>query len=152
MKKNQYDITIDDINPEQIKPILHAGISDFNYQFFGSYELKKFAIYIKNETYDVIAGLYGFILQKHHCMRIEYFWVQKNHRNNGLGTRLIQQLEQYAHNNKCKCIQLSTMEFQGAYFYQKMGYRLIARVPKWFCDRDEFFFSKELPTTTIEIA
>lgn len=148
MNNTQYDITIDDSNPELIKPVLHAGIRDFNYPFFGNYELKKFAIYVKNETHDVIAGLYGFILQKHNAMRIEYFWVQKNHRNHGLGTRIIQQLEEYALNNHCKCIQLCTMEFQGAYFYKKMGYRLIGRIPKWFCDRDELFFIKELPTTT----
>ena len=109
------------------------------------YDLKKFSIYIKNETHAVIAGVYGFILQKHNTLRLEYFWVEKNHRNRGMGTLLIQKLEEYALNNNCKCIQLSTMEFQGTNFYKKMGYRLIGTIPKWFCDRDELFFIKELP-------
>jgi len=140
-------MTVDIINepsPEQIKPLLQAGMRAFNYPFLGDYELKRFAMTIKNEAHDLIAGVYGFVLEKHNTLRIEYLWVDEHHRHRGLGSKLIQEVEKYAQTNHCKRIQLSTMAFQGTDFYIKMGYRLIGKIPKWFCDWDELFFVKEL--------
>lgn len=64
-----YEFIIDDSNPEPIKLALHDVIRDFNFQFFGVYDLKKFAIYLKNEQNNLISGIYGFLLKKHQTMR-----------------------------------------------------------------------------------
>jgi GNAT superfamily N-acetyltransferase len=138
----KYKIIIDDVKPDNIKPILQEGLRNFNFPFFGPYELQKVAIYINNSVSEVIAGVYGFIMQKHKTMRLELVWVHEDYRNCGIGTKLFKKIEEYALSKKCEFIQVSTMEFQGNGFYQKMGYCLIATVPKWFCDRDELFFIK----------
>ena len=75
-------------------------------------------------------------------MRLEFVWVKENLRNQGLGTQLFKCIDEYAKINKCKYIQASTMDFQGPSFYEKMGYKSVGTIPKWFCGRDEIFFLK----------
>jgi len=92
----------------------------------------------------MIAAVYGFILEKYSTLRIEFFWVKEESRGCGLGKELLTQLSEYAISHHCKKIQVSTMEFQGPTFYEKMGFERIGLIPKWFCDKDEIFLQKKL--------
>ena len=138
------DIIFDEEQPDEIKAILQKGLRDYNHPFLGAYELKRFAAYIKNQTSDVIAGVYGFTIEKHRSLRLEFVWVREDYRGIGLGTQLFSYIDEYAISKKCCFIQVSTFEFQGKGFYKKMGYQEIGTIPKWFCGKDEIFFLKEL--------
>ncbi len=138
------EIVVDEITPDRIKDLFQNEFRHYNYNFFGSYELKKFAMYINNDLSELIAGVYGFVLEKYSTMRIEFFWVKEEFRRKGFGRQLQTQLEEYAASHKCTQIQVSTMEFQGPSFYKKMGYESIGIIPKWFCDKDEIFFVKKI--------
>ncbi len=137
-------IIIDGINPEKIRETLHEEIKSFNYPRLGSYELKRFAIYMQDNAKNTIAGLYGFIIDNHKTIRVELVWVKDEFRNQGLGTQLFNELERYAMTHECKVIQASTMEFQAPIFYEKIGFKLLGKIPKWFCDKDMLCFIKEL--------
>jgi GNAT superfamily N-acetyltransferase len=131
-------------NLDAIKEALKQGLRDYNYNFFGSYELNHFAITIRNELEEVIAGVQGFIVAKHRAMRLELVWVKEEYRKKGLGAKLFKAVDNYACAKDCKYIQVSTMDFQGQGFYEKVGYKCIGRIPKWFCDRDEIYLLREL--------
>lgn len=140
-------IIVDELNPDKIKEILQKALREYNHDFLGQYKLKPFSIYMKDDLSEIIAGISGFVLSKHSVIRLEYVWVREDFRNKGVGTKLFQRLDGYAAMNQCKRIQVSTMEFQGPSFYEKMGYKRIGTIPKWFCDRDEIFYMKEVPLT-----
>ncbi len=136
---------IEEENPDKIKDILHQGIKSYNYQTFGQYDLKRFAIYMENDDAEIIAGVYGFKLAKHHTLRMEFVWVKESLRQQGLGTALLKRAEEYAMQQQCRVIQAMTLDFQAPQFYEKSGYTLLGTVPKWFCEHDAVFFSKTLP-------
>jgi len=138
------NIIVDEKNPEKIKQVLRNGIKHYNYPFFGEYELKPFSMHIENQECDIIAGLSGFILEKHKTVRVEFVWVREDSRHQGLGAALLKRLDEYAISHNCYCIQASTMDFQGPKFYLKMGFQLLGTIPKWFCGHDEAFFEKIL--------
>ncbi|AIK96635.1 GNAT family N-acetyltransferase [Candidatus Odyssella acanthamoebae] len=138
------DIILDEEPPNEIKAILQRGLRDYNHPFLGTYELKRFAVYIKNQTSEVIAGIYGFTIAKHKTLRLEFVWVHEDYRGLGLGAQLLSYIDKYAVSKGCCFIQVSTFEFQGKGFYKKMGYQEIGTIPKWFCDKDEIFFLKKL--------
>lgn len=137
------DISIDEIEPDKIRNMLSAKIKTFNYPFLGTYDLKRFAFY-KESDGQIIAALSGFFIPQHRTMRIEYVWVCEIFRYQGIGTALFKRLEDFAIEKECYCIQLSTMDFQGHSFYQKLGYEVVGTLSKWFCNCDEIFFSKKL--------
>lgn len=143
-KIQRYEIIVDEVNFDAIKPVLQEGLKNFNFSFFGCYELQRVAFYTKNAMSEVIGGVCGFIIQEYKTLRLEFVWVKEENRYYGIGTCLFKRLEEYALSKNCNIIQVSTMEFQGTVFYQKMGYELIATIPKWFCDRDELFIIKKL--------
>jgi hypothetical protein len=62
---------LDDTNPEKIKTVLQQGLREYNRDFFGDYQLKRFATYSENASKEIIAGVYGFILPEHNTMRLE---------------------------------------------------------------------------------
>jgi ribosomal protein S18 acetylase RimI-like enzyme len=138
-------IILDEDNPEVIKTILIEGLREYNQHFFGQYEKKDFAIYIQDEKATIIAGICGFIIEKHQTMRLEFVWVHKEHRKKGIGSKMLFYIEKYATLKQCKFLQVSTLEFQAVGFYQKMGYTQIGIIPQWFCAKDEVFFLKQLP-------
>lgn len=138
------DIILDEEQPDEIKAILQKGLREYNRPFLGVYELKRFAVYIKNQTSDVIAGIYGFTIEKHKTLRLEFVWVREDYRGIGLGTQLFNYIDKYAISKGCCFIQVSTFEFQGKEFYKKIGYQEIGSIPKWFCGKDEIFFLKKL--------
>lgn len=135
---------IDESDSNTIKDTLRGKIRDYNRAHFGDYHLQPFSIRKSKDDNTLIAGVHGFILEKHQTMRLEFVWVSEQHRNQGLGTALLQAVEQYALQKHCKCIQASTMAFQGPAFYQKMGYQQVGAAPAWFCGQDELFFVKML--------
>lgn len=135
---------IDETPTEQIKTKLHNAIRDYNRAHLGQYQLNYFSIYKNDDQQNLIAGIYGFIQSPHQVLRLEYVWVHEAHRKNGLGTSLLQEVENYAKQHHCKRIQLRTFPFQAPEFYSNLGYHQIGSTPNWFCNQDELYFEKTL--------
>lgn len=90
-----------------------------------------YTIFLVSDTGEVIAGLFGHISildGKAYC-DLSALWVDEKHRQHGLGTRLMNELIQYAQNKKCQLIQLDTFEWQARGFYEKLGFETVATVP-----------------------
>jgi ribosomal protein S18 acetylase RimI-like enzyme len=137
-------IILEENNPDIIKQKLQLELRDYNHPFLGDYQRKNFALSIEDIQKNVIAGIYGFIITPHAVMRVEFAWVHEQHRRQGVGSDLFRYLEGYAYSKQCKKIQVSTGNWQGKTFYQKLGYKIMGVIPQWFCNQDEIFFCKEL--------
>lgn len=129
---------------EPLKTFLQSNLRDYNRAFFGAYTLSPFSLSFETDNHTVIAGVSGFFIQKHQLLRIEFFWVDENHRQQGLGRALMSSLESFALESNCPTLQVSTMAFQGVGFYEKMGFQRIGIIPQWFCGVDEYYYLKQL--------
>ena len=78
---------------------------------------------IMDENNNIIAGC----LAKMYCWRVIYIdilWVDENYRKQGLGTKLLKEIERVAEEEKCTLIHLDTFDFQAKEFYLRHGYEV----------------------------
>jgi ribosomal protein S18 acetylase RimI-like enzyme len=137
-------IIIEEHDLDDIRTKLQNELREYNRPFLGQYERSNFAAYIKDDNQNIIAAMCGFIIMPHKTARLEHVWVAEKYRGQGIGSVMLDRVEQYAISKSCDVIQAATGEWHAPHFYQKRGYKEIARVPKWFCGKDEIYFCKEL--------
>ncbi|WP_419419925.1 GNAT family N-acetyltransferase [Legionella sp. D16C41] len=107
-----------------------TSLRKFNESQIGPFAFKPFTIYLTNDQNDIIAGIKGEIFEKV-CM-VQMAWVQELERKKGLGRKLFMKLEEVARTYHCEFIQLDTAEFQAKPFYEKLGFVVVATLPKNF--------------------
>lgn len=105
--------------------ILEDKFDKFNLEqlsFVGDMEIKKNYL-IKNKTGDIVAGIRGcFYLEE--CLFISMLFIDENNRKQGLGSILLQTIEEQARSMKIRLIHLDTFDFQAKDFYRKHGYEV----------------------------
>lgn len=78
---------------------------------------------VVDENNIIIAGC----IAKMYCWNIVYvdiLWVDEQYRKHGLGTKLLNEIEKIAIEEKCNLIHLDTFDFQAKDFYIKQGYEI----------------------------
>ena len=98
---------------------------------------------IVDEHGSIIAGC----IAKMYCWNVIYIdilWVDEKYRKSGLGTRLLNEIEAVALEEKCSLIHLDTFDFQAKDFYIKNGYEIFGMLedcPKEHC---RYYLKKKL--------
>jgi GNAT superfamily N-acetyltransferase len=101
---------------------LDDRIYEFNSAKTGKDDGQLFAIFIRNEQQEIVAGLSGWTWAQ--ACEIQNLWVDSAWRGQGYGRDLLQSAEAEARARGCKIILLSSYSFQAPGFYQKYGYQL----------------------------
>ncbi|BBK76943.1 MULTISPECIES: GNAT family N-acetyltransferase [Clostridium] len=77
----------------------------------------------------VIVGTYGDIIAGinskmycWNCLYIDVLWVKEEYRKEGLGSKILNEIEKVAKDKGCYLIHLDTFDFQAKDFYIKHGY------------------------------
>lgn len=92
--------------------------------------------FFQNEVKEIIGAGGIHVLQD---TKGGYFlgWlaVHKDYRKNGLGKRLVEQVEKYARLIGGRFITIDTgLDNSANFFYQKIGYKKVAEIPEYFED------------------
>lgn len=88
-----------------------------------------------NENGEIIAGC----VARMYCWNVLYIdilWVDENYRNQGLGSKLLEYVEETAKEKGCYLIHLDTFDFQAKDFYIEHGYEIFGTLkdcPKGHC-------------------
>ncbi len=93
---------------------------------------QPYTIFVTSNKDKIIAGAIGHILGYKHIgksCKVSTVWVDENHRNKGLGKKIMDEVSTYATNKKCKNIHLETYEWQAKPFYEKCGFKMVAVAP-----------------------
>ncbi|APF22715.1 GNAT family N-acetyltransferase [Clostridium butyricum] len=74
------------------------------------------------DTYgDIIAGI-NSKMYCWNCVYIDVLWVKEEYRKEGLGSKILNEIEKVAKDKGCYLIHLDTFDFQAKDFYIKHGY------------------------------
>lgn len=74
------------------------------------------------DTYgDIIAGI-NSKMYCWNCLYIDILWVKEEYRKEGLGSKILNEIEKVAKDKGCYLIHLDTFDFQAKDFYIKHGY------------------------------
>jgi ribosomal protein S18 acetylase RimI-like enzyme len=83
---------------------------------------------LKDIDGNVIGGINCILFYCWNTMYIDMLWVSENHRKNGHGSKLLNEVERIAREQKCTLINLETMDFQAKDFYKKNGYEVFGEL------------------------
>ncbi|WP_394902995.1 GNAT family N-acetyltransferase [Clostridium butyricum] len=76
------------------------------------------------DTYgDIIVGI-NSKMYCWNCLYIDVLWVKEEYRKEGLGSKILNEIEKVAKDKGCYLIHLDTFDFQAKDFYIKHGYDL----------------------------
>ena len=96
---------------------------------------------IENENGEIIAG----ILSKMYCwncLYIDALWVKEEYRNEKLGYKLLNEVEEIAKEKGCRLIHLDTFDFQAKDFYIKYGYEIFGILDECPHEHSRYFMKK----------
>ena len=90
----------------------------------------------------VIGGILGGIYWG--WMYVDILWVHENHRNKGIGSKLLQEAEIEAIQRGCHHVHVDTMSWQAPEFYKKHGYEVVGILPDIPRGNQKYLFMKSL--------
>ena len=98
---------------------------------------------IVDEKNNIIAGC----IAKMYCWNVIYIdilWVDKKYRRQRLGTKLLNEVEKIALEEKCSLIHLDTFDFQAKDFYIKQGYEVFGVLEDCPQNHCRYYLKKKL--------
>lgn len=123
------DIAIKFDNSAAGQKFLDKGLTEYNSKHSQYFSLHKFGrrtrkigfyAYERNKR---IGGCCGRLIMQN-WIWVDLFYINEEYRKSGIGTKLMQQVEKYAVENKITGIATDTWDFQAKGFYEKLGFHL----------------------------
>lgn len=121
-----YPIQVEDHpNPADIE-FLEARIIEHNYAAVGRDDGRGLATFIRNDQGRIIAGVTGYTWAD--MAEIEFLWVDPAVRGQGLGSQVLEAVENEARARGCALIIAGTYSFQALDFYRQHGYEVAGQI------------------------
>lgn len=135
------EISVVTPTPDEIH-YLEDRLYDFNSAKTGITDGEWLALFVKDETGRIVAGISGDAWGG--CLEIRQLWVEEPLRSRGLGTKLLEAAEQEGRRRGCKQIVLMTFSFQAPTFYAKRGFDVVATLDDYPCGHRNLLLRKLL--------
>jgi GNAT superfamily N-acetyltransferase len=143
MSEHTFDVVVDP--SDELVDEIKAGIVAYNDPIVGPSGYQKFAVTVKQDD-KLIAGAWAEIYFG--WLFISHLFVDEAFRGNGLGSRLLEQTEDYARSQGCKSVWLETFSFQAKPFYEKHGYKQFGEQDDYPPGYKHHFLNKSLLTSS----
>ena len=118
------DLLVEYLNyvPSDLKNICHQWMTEYETNHAVKCNYKKFSIIAKSNDEEIIGILLGYTAFEE--IYIEDICVKSRHRNKGIGTKLLKNVEKKFVNRGYNNINLVTSSFQAVEFYKKYGFKI----------------------------
>ncbi|NOU52490.1 GNAT family N-acetyltransferase [Pseudoalteromonas sp. JBTF-M23] len=125
---------------------ISRGIAEFNAQYLpndNSHDTGlKCVITVQDDNEQIIGGLQASVVWSH-CV-LELLWLSEQVRGKGVGTQLMQYLEQFAKQHNLYQIRTETLDFQAKPFYEKLGFKVYGELENTPPGHTSYFLVKQL--------
>lgn len=108
-------------NAGEINARLFQGINDQAVRRKGMDPIRTFGITLSDDK-KILGGASGVTL--YGCLYIDMLWIDESIRNEGYGTKLMQQAEKIGIERGCTFATVNTMDWEALDFYKKLGYEV----------------------------
>lgn len=127
-------------DPTDAREAIAEGLTRFNEGFLGPRRFLPVAITAKEDEGATVGGATAAV--RYDRLVIDMLWVAETHRGQGLGSKLLRAIEDEGRRLGATRAFLDTFTFQAAPFYERFGYREIARIPDFFDGYDRIYMAK----------
>ena len=119
------------------------GLSNFNKEATGISDHRPLAVVVQDPaTGETVGGVSGRTSLG--LLFLDVFYLPARFRGSGLGSRILEMVEEEGRKRGCRAAVLYTISFQAPGFYQRHGWRIFGEIP---CDppgTSRIFMTKEL--------
>ncbi len=126
---------------QEVFDALVSGVRYYNQEHMGEEKSKPLMLVVRDNEGRLIAGVAGRTI--YFQLLIEVLWVDRKKRGEGLGTKLMKQLEAEAKKRGCIAAQVDTLSFQAPDFYKRLGFKIVGKVCGIKNSPDRYFLLKE---------
>jgi|HubBroStandDraft_6_1064221.scaffolds.fasta_scaffold10814_4 GNAT superfamily N-acetyltransferase len=127
--------------PEERKRII-APLVAYNEAQVGPENWREFALFVRSEIGEPVAGLLGFKHWNHFFVAALY--VEQLFRKEGIGRELMKRAEALALEQGCDVVYLDTFDYQAPGFYEKLGFKVFGRLEDYPPGHRRFYLVKRL--------
>lgn len=136
------NIVLTDAPPPHAHEVLFAGLIAYNQAKAGMGDWRPLAVLVLDEAGVAAGGLWGSTA--YGWLSIELVFIPEALRRRGLATELLSRAEAEARERGCRGAWLDTFEFQGFYFYQRLGYVACGQIEDFPTGFSRYFMKKML--------
>lgn len=122
--------------------VLRKELKSYNKSIIGEHKEKEIASFVKNNQRNVVGGIYGKLTAG--WLYIDWLWIDDEWRRNGIGSKLLKLMENYAISKDIKNSHLETTSFQALDFYRKNGYEVFGKLNNKPPGHVSYFLKKKL--------
>jgi GNAT superfamily N-acetyltransferase len=124
---------------------IRQKLNEYNCNFVPPDNHERLSLVARQEN-RIIGGLVGGTYWN--WLYIEWFWVEANESNNGLGGQILAMAEEMAIQKGCKNAHLETHDFQSLGFYKKRGYIVFGELGDLPEGHTKYYLRKQLNMNT----
>lgn len=137
------DITITTNPSDEDVADIRNGVIAHNVAHLGDVFFTEFACFTYYEDGTKSGGLTAEILGQ--WLSIKFLWVDDGAKGKGIGSRLLNEAEQFAKEHHCHSSLLDTFSFQARPFYERHGYQVKMTLHEHpFLSNERYFLTKAL--------
>lgn len=132
IKKNISEFDLTETGKKMIKHHKKKGLKNEKHKY-------EYTIYYNN---IYIGGIDGFV--EYNTMKIENLYIQKEFRNNKLGTKLINLIKEHGKFFQCKNCFIEILDIDLSDFFSKLGFNIIFQMNNYPQGRIRYFMQMKL--------
>ncbi len=138
-------LSVEDTPSPAVLRVIQEGLSRHALPVTHVPGFQRVAVLARDERSTLIGGAVGAINWT--WLHVALLWVSETHRHTGLGTRLMDALEDIGVRRRCTHAHLDTFSYQARPFYERRGYRVFATLQDYPPGHERIFMEKTLPST-----
>lgn len=125
---------------------LAEGLTEHSLESLTQPGFQPLAVFVRAEDGALRAGVFAYANWT--WLHINLFWIAKDLRHCGLGSRMLQRIEKAGVERGCQQVHLDTFSYQARPFYERHGYEVFATLDDYPPGQQRFFLRKALATAT----
>ncbi|MEN0076766.1 N-acetyltransferase [Roseicella sp. DB1501] len=136
------EISEDDYPEMEAVAAIQRGLHAFNQEMGGPYDREPVTVLARDAAETVRGGLLG--LTYWHWLFIDWLWLARESRGQGLGSELLRRAEDIARQRGCTDAYTDTFSFQAPGFWERNGYEEFGRLDHMPRGHSRIWFRKTL--------
>ena len=126
----------------ELEKYLFDAIISYGLQQLQGNTPKKLACCFRNNDGKIVAGIMGSTTLN--MFFISHLFVEPAYRNNGIGTKLLAEIERIAQQNGCDTLRLNTFNKNAHQLYLRAGYAETLCIPEYMNGFDLMYYHKKI--------
>jgi GNAT superfamily N-acetyltransferase len=136
-------VFLSDAPDDEAHRVIYEGLHDHAREQVGYFDYRQLAVLARDPASGrILGGLTGRTFLG--LMFIELAFLPRHLRSRGLGSSMLRMAEEEAARRRCHTGILDTMSFQAPDFYERRGWRELARIPCDPCGTFRIRMTKDL--------